>query len=55
MKEMFESRRVEYFNLQQNNASTSLQGYSLVIMGLTNIETQPVIHFHHLRGSFTFI
>jgi hypothetical protein len=21
-------------------------------MGLTNIETQPVIHFHRLRGSF---
>jgi hypothetical protein len=24
-------------------------------MGLTNIETQPVIHFHRLRGSFIFM
>jgi hypothetical protein len=24
-------------------------------MGLTNIETQPVIHFHRLRGSCIFI
>jgi hypothetical protein len=24
-------------------------------MGLTNIETQSVIHFHRLRGSFIFI
>jgi hypothetical protein len=29
--------------------------YSRVIMGLTSLETQPVIHFHRLRGSFIFI
>jgi hypothetical protein len=32
-----------------------VQGYSRVIMGLTNVEMQPVIHFHRLRGSFIFI
>jgi hypothetical protein len=31
----------------------TVQGYSRVIMGLTNIETQPLIHFHRLRGSYT--
>jgi hypothetical protein len=24
-------------------------------MGLTNIEMQPTIHFHRLRGSFIFL
>jgi hypothetical protein len=24
-------------------------------MGFTSIETQPVTHFHRLRGSFIFI
>jgi hypothetical protein len=24
-------------------------------MGLTNIETQPDIHFHRLRGSFVYL
>jgi hypothetical protein len=33
----------------------TIQGYSRVIMGLTHIETQPVIHFHRLRRSFIFI
>jgi hypothetical protein len=31
-----------------------IQGYSRVITGVINIETQPVIHFHRLRGSFIF-
>jgi hypothetical protein len=34
-----------------NHAKNSIQGYSRVIMGLTNMETQIVIHFHRLRGS----
>jgi hypothetical protein len=32
-----------------------IQGYSRVIVGLTNIETQPVIHFHRLRVSFILL
>jgi hypothetical protein len=32
-----------------------MQGYSRVIMGLTNIETQPVIQFHGLRRSIIFM
>jgi hypothetical protein len=35
--------------------ATYIQGYSRVINGLTNIQTQPVIHFHRLRGEFIFI
>jgi hypothetical protein len=38
-----------------NRAKNSIQSYLRVIMGVTNSETQPVIHFHRLRGSFIFI
>jgi hypothetical protein len=38
-----------------NRAKNSIQGYSRVIMGLTNIETQTVIHFHRLRGSLYLV
>jgi hypothetical protein len=34
------------------NNENYIQGYSRVIMRLTKIETQPVIHCHELRGSF---
>jgi hypothetical protein len=43
--------------LKKLTVHSYIQGYSYsrVIMDLTNIETQSVIHFHCLRGSFIFI
>jgi hypothetical protein len=38
-------------NLKQTHCLV-VHSYSRVIMDLTNIETQSVIHFHCLRGSF---
>jgi hypothetical protein len=38
-------------NLKQTHCLL-VHSYSRVIMDLTNIETQSVIHFHCLRGSF---
>jgi hypothetical protein len=45
-----------FFRLKSlNRAKNRIQSYLRVIMGVTNSETQPVIHFHRLRGSFIFI
>jgi hypothetical protein len=39
------------YNYQLHEMQCSSRG----IMGLTNTETQPVIHFHRSRRSFIFI